>query len=139
MYYISDLLELCEKEENISKNIYLIISGEEEKYKIPMSKNYYVADDMFFFEVVFRNEKTLKGEDFIELIESECENDLDCWGGNLYVAPMEKVGNCELKFAKNMIEVVDKDIFYNCYEIEKIESKIVNIENGSKEILIYLK
>lgn len=138
MYYISDLLDLC-KEENISKNIYLIISGEEEKYKIPMSANYYVADDMFFFEVVFRNEKILKGKDFIELIESECENDLECWGGNLYVAPMEKVGNCELKFAKNMIEVVDKDNFDNCYEIEKIESKIVNIENGNKEILIYLK
>lgn len=137
MYFVSDLLELCRKGYD-DKKIYLIVSGKEEKYKIPMSMQYYVADDIFFFEVGFENKNIVDNNTFIGLLESECENDRECWGNDLYIAPMEKVGNCELRFAKNMLEVYE-DNFDNCYEIEKIESKIVNIENGNKEILIYLK
>lgn len=138
MYLVRDLLDLC-KNSNFDEYIYLIIQGENEKYKIPMNYNYYVADNTFFFEVVFSNKDKFDNNGFIDLLEKECENDYECWGGDIYYAPMDKVADCELKFAKNMEEVIDKDIFYNCYEIEKIESKIVDVTNGKKEILIYLK
>lgn len=127
--FVSDLLDIHKKNVD-NKNIYLIIE-KKEKYKIPMSLQYYVADNIFFFEVIWSNKKVYDDNAFVDLIEQEARND-SCWSDDIYYSPMERIGDCELKFAKNFEEVITSDIFDNCYDI-------VKIDETDKEILIYLK
>lgn len=130
MYLVNDLLELCKKGYD-DKKIYLIIDRGENKYKIPMSTQYYVADDIFFFEVGFENKTDLDNNGFIDLLEKECINDCECWGNDIYYAPMDKIGDCELRFAKNMLEIYE-DNFDECFDI-------VDIKEVNNEIQISLK
>lgn len=127
---IGDLLEICQNGKD--KNIYLSIIDDfdNEEIKIPMGFEYYIADDMVFFEVNFKNKYKMTKKEFVKLMENEVYED-SCWGSDIYVAPMEKLGNCELKFAKNYNEVINNDIFYNCYDIKIIKE----FENA---IVIYL-
>lgn len=122
---IGDLIEICKN--SMGKKIFLMLNDK----KIPMSTQYYIADGIVFFEVNLENKNGLDDNGFIWEMENEVESD-KCWGENIYQAPMEKLGECELKFAKDFNEVIQNDIFDNCYEI-------ANYENLENEIRIYIK
>lgn len=124
MYFIQDLLDFGTFS---NKNIFLYL--EDEKKKIPMALDFYVADDIFFFEVE-ENAEINTLEDLRNVLEEEAKD--ECWAEDIYVAPMEKILNCEIRFAKDFSEVTEKDIFYNCYEIYRIGIK-------EDEIIIKLK
>lgn len=119
MVILDELLKLKDRK------LYLEI----ENKKIPMSLQYYVADDIFFFEV---NEKAelSRLEDLKIILEEEAED--TCWREDIYTAPMDKISSCEIKFPKDFLGVISNDIFYNCYEIDKISF-------GDDEIIIRLK
>ena len=119
MIFIGDLLDLKDR------NLYLAKDGK----KIPMSLQYYVADDIFFFEVD-DNVKLHTLDELRTVLEMEAED--DCWHENIYVTPMEKISNCEIRFPKDFSEVTDIDVFDNCYAIIKIETTM-------DDIIIHLK
>ena len=120
MVYIDELLELK------NRNLYL----EKDKKKIPMSLNYYVVDDMFFFEIKEDNTTIHDLEELRDLLEKEAYD--ECWSGDIYTAPMTKISDCEIRFPKNYSEVIQNDIFDNCYTI-------TNIETTMDDIIIHLK
>lgn len=124
MYYIQDLLDF---DTFLERNIFLYF--ENENKKIPMALSFYVVDDIFFFEV---NEKAELStlEDFRKILEEEAED--TCWHNDIYCSPMEKISNCEIRFPKDFTEVIHKNIFNNCYEIDRIKI-------GNDEIIIKLK
>lgn len=122
MYFLQELLDV---DTLLNRDLYLI----KDEKKIPMSLQYYVADDIFFFEV---NEKAELStlEDFKEILEEEAED--TCWREDIYIAPMDKISSCEMRFPKDFKEVMYKNIFDNCYEIDRINF-------GNDEIIIKLK
>ena len=119
MVFISDLLDLK------NRNLYLMLDGK----KIPMSLNYYVADEMFFFEVK-ENTSVNTLDELRTILEEEAED--KCWGDDIYIAPMERISNCEIRFPKDFTEVTSIDVFDNCYTIAKIETTM-------DDIIIHLK
>ena len=121
MVFINDLLDFK------NRNLYLNIDGK----KIPMSMEFYVADDIFFFDVDSHDETKVHTLD--ELREQlEIEANDPCWREDIYEAPMNKIGNCEIKFPKDYFnDVLQNDIFDNCYTIQKIDTTM-------DDIIIYL-
>ena len=117
--------ELLDVDTLLNRDLYLMKDGK----KISMSLQYYVADDIFFFEV---NEKAELStlEDFRKILEEEAED--TCWREDIYIAPMDKISSCEMRFPKDFKEVICKNIFDNCYEIDRINF-------GNDEIIIKLK
>ena len=111
MMVIDDLLDL--------KDRYLYLEIEGKRY--PMSLNFYVADDIFFFNVDLHDDIKLHTlDDLRTILEIEAQD--DCWSDDIYIAPMNKIGLCEVRFPKNYFEdVVNNDIFDNCYTITKME------------------
>lgn len=122
MYFLQELLDI---DTLLNRDLYLM----KDEKKIPMSLQYYVADDIFFFEV---NEKAELStlEDFRGILEEEAED--TCWREDAYIAPMDKISSCEMRFPKDFKEVIYKNIFDNCYEIDRINF-------GNDEIIIELK
>lgn len=122
---VGDLIDICKN--SMGKKIFLILDDK----KIPMSTEYYIANDIVFFEVDFKNKIGIDDYGFIWEMEREAEED-DCWKENIYEAPMERLGGCELEFPKDFKEVIENDEFDNCYEI-------IRVQNLGNEIRIYLK
>lgn len=119
MLFITDLLELKDR------NLYLEKDGK----KIPMSLQYYVADDIFFFEV----DETAKLHTLDVLrtvLEMEAED--DCWHEDIYTAPMEKISSCEVRFPKDFSKVTEEDIFDDYYTITHIDTTM-------DDVVIHLK
>lgn len=127
MVFVQDLLDF---DTIAGKYVYLYL--EDERKKIPMSENFYVADDIFFFEI----NKDKKGKTLLDTIKGCLEDEAEdsCWHHDIYCSPMEKILNCEIRFPKDFKEVTNKDIFDNCYEIDKISlgdsEVIINIKEG---------
>lgn len=111
MVFINDLLDLK------NRDLYLEIDGK----KIPMSMQFYVADDIFFFNVDLHDDVTVNDIDTLrDCLETEALD--SCWNGDIYEAPMNKIGSCEMRFPKDYFnDVVTNDIFYNCYKIIKMD------------------
>lgn len=118
MVFINDLLDFK------NRNLYLMLNGK----KIPMRLQFYVIDDIFFFEVD-ENAKLSTLDELRTVLESEAED--KCWG-DIYTAPMEKISNCEIRFPKKYNDVISNDIFDDCYTITKIETTL-------NDIIIWLK
>ena len=112
MTFISDLLDLK------NRNLYLMINGK----KTPMGLHFYVADDIFFFHID-KNIKLHTLEELRNVLEIEAED--ECWSKDIYIAPMQKISNCEIRFPKD-------NVFDNCYTITKLETTM-------DDIIIYLK
>lgn len=108
MIFVDDLLLLK------NRKLYLEKDGK----KIPMYLNYYVVDDIFFFEIKEDNTTIHDLEELRDLLEKEAYD--ECWGGDIYTAPMSKILDCEIRFPKNYNEVIQDDIFDNCYKIRMI-------------------
>ena len=126
MIFVSDLLDYC-----------LRLNGRQVVFKInkgntiPVKPQFYVADNIFFFEVdKDYKEKTLD-KDIVEILENEASNE-PCWNSDIYFSPMEQIGNCEIRFPHNMQEVTQDNIFDNCYEIKNITEEL-------NKIIIYLR
>ena len=119
MIFIGDLLDLKDR------NLYLMKDGK----KIPMSLNFYVADNIFFFEI---NDhiKLHTLDELRTLLEEEAED--NCWSDDIYIAPMERISNCEIRFPKDFSEVTQDDVFDNCYTVTHIDTTM-------DDIIIYLK
>lgn len=111
MIFISDILDLK------NRNLYLEINGK----KHPMSMQFYVADNIFFFNVDMHDD--VKVNDINTLRDClEIEANDPCWGEDIYQAPMNRIGSCEIRFPKDYFnDVIDNDIFDNCYTIVKMD------------------
>lgn len=118
MLIIDELLELKDR------NLYLEIDGK----KIPMSLQFYVADDIFFFNVDMHDDIKLNTLDELrDCLETEAED--PCWREDVYKAPMNRIGSCEVKFSKNFFEDIANDdlLFTDCYTIEKLKTTMDDI------------
>lgn len=111
MMMIDDLLDL--------KDRYLYLEIEGKRY--PMSLNFYVADGIFFFNVDKHDDIKLHTlDDLRTILEIEAQD--SCWSEDIYQAPMNKIGSCEVRFPKDYFnDVVSNDIFDNCYTITKMD------------------
>lgn len=111
MIVIDDILDLK------NRNLYLDIDGK----KYPMSMQFYVADNIFFFNVDLHDDIKVNDIDMLrQCLEMEAED--PCWGEDIYQAPMNKIGSCEIRFPKDYFgDVVNNDIFDNCYTILKMD------------------
>ena len=106
MLVIDDLLDLKDR------NLYLEVEGK----KYPLDLQFYVADGIFFFNVDFHDDiKVKRLEDLRYVLELEAED--SCWRDDLYEAPMNRIGNCEIRFPKSFNDVLENNIFDNCYTI----------------------
>jgi len=107
MLIIDDLLDLKDR------NLYLEVEGK----KYPLDIQFYVADGIFFFNVDLHNDIEVKRlEDLRWYLELEAED--SCWRDDLYEAPMNRIGNCEVRFPKDYFnDVLENDTFDNCYTI----------------------
>ncbi len=116
--YLDDLLQICENNKN--KLIILKIGND----LVPLQNGHYIVDEVWYNEVNMNNVNIMQGIDFI----CECEDEAleDSWG-DLYQAPMQQLGNCEVVFTKKY----DSN---NNYVVEEI--KIDEIEHS---IIISLK
>lgn len=119
MTLIKDLLELKDR------NLYLDIDGK----KMPMSMQYYVADNIFFFEVD-EKAKLSTIDDLRTILEMEAED--NCWREDIYIAPMENISSCEIRFPKDFSKVTENDIFDDYYVI-------THIDTTYDDVIIYLK
>lgn len=115
MCFVNDLLELKDR------NLYLMINGT----KIPMRLQFYVADEIFFFEVQLDNKEVSTLEELRSYLEMEAED--ECWLGDIYTSPMTKIGNCEIRFPKDFDDLVSNSNFDDCYKIERIETTMDDI------------
>jgi len=123
MFLINDLLELKDR------NLYLEIDGK----RIPMSLQFYVADDIFFFNVDMHDDVKLHTLDELrDCLEIEAQD--SCWSGDIYEAPMNRIGSCEMRFSKNFFKDIEDDslLFEDCYTI-------ITIETTMDDIIIKLK
>lgn len=118
MVFIGDLLELKDR------NLYLEIDGK----KIPMGLHFYVADDIFFFQID-KDVKLHTLEELRNVLEIEAED--ECWSGDIYEAPMQKISNCEIKFPKDFFNAVENDMFDDNYII-------THIDTTTDDIIIHL-
>ena len=123
MIFINDLLELKDR------NLYLEINGK----KIPMSLQFYIANDIFFFNVDMHKDTKLNTlEDLRNCLEIEAQD--SCWCEDIYQAPMNRIGSCEIRFSRNFFEDIADDslLFEDCYTI-------ITMETTMDDIIIRLK
>lgn len=111
MIIIDDILNLK------NRNLYLEINGK----KIPMSMQFYVIDDIFFFNVDLHNDTKVNDINTLrDCLETEALD--SCWREDIYQAPMNRIGSCEMRFPKDYFnDVINNDIFDNCYTIVKMD------------------
>lgn len=125
LVWLSDFLEKC-KEGSETKQILLNISGS----IIPMGQLYCIVDGIWYNLISRNKENYVDNDRFIDIVERECLNNEDEWG-DLYTAPMDDIGNCELRFSNECSQTMDT-LYDEEYEIVKI------IDN-EQNIVIYLK
>lgn len=132
MVFLDDFLRTC-KRGNSTKNIMLLVDfkvkdkDNHKQIKIPMISGHYIIDNVWFSQVCktvgeLKNETPITNDDFIDEMEKECLEYPNNWG-DLYNAPMEDLGNCELRFNYDIGKGFDEDIF----EIQKITEDEENI------------
>lgn len=132
MVLLGELLAICNKGEvrNLMLEFPFIVDGEERRFKIPMVSGHYIEDSIWY-SLACKTVGDLKGStpinnvDFIFEMERECLNNTDEWG-DLYESPMEQLGNCELRFCRDMGNKKETTL------------KITEIEETDKEIIIKL-
>lgn len=115
MVFIQDLLELK------NRNLFLVKAGK----KFPMGLQYYVADDIFFFEVDENINNLSMLDDLRTALEKEAED--KCWAEDVYIAPMEHISSCELRFPRNFSNVTDRSDFNNNYVVTHIDTTLDDI------------
>lgn len=133
MVLLSELLEICKKGSE-EKNIFLNVTtknGEQFLTKIDINK--YIVDGVWFSEVRRMEDLdyTVTNDSFIGAMEQECLSDKESWFTDLYYAPMELLGDCELRFVNNISDISEDNNFDLQYDIAKIVD--------DKDIIIYLK
>ena len=110
MMFISDIINYI-----MDKKLYIQL---EDKI-FPMDLNYYIADGIFFFKVNRENTAVHTIDDLITDLEYEARD--ESWANDIYCSPMEQIENCEIRFPKDFDQVLNDDIFDNCYKITKEE------------------
>lgn len=133
MILLGELLEMCNKKN--TRDIVLEYSymkeGKKESYKIPMISGHYIEDNIWYSSVCktvgdLMGATPVNNVDFIFEMERECLSNEDEWG-DLYESPMEQLGNCELRFCRDM------------KNIEETTLNITTVEETDKEIIIKLE
>ena len=130
--FLDDFLKTCKRGNN-TKNIMLLVDfkikdeDNHKQIKIPMISGHYIIDNVWFSQVCktiggLKNITSITNDDFIYEMEQECLEYPNDWG-DLYNAPMEALGNCELRFNYDITKGFDEDIF----EIQKITEDEENI------------
>lgn len=133
MVLLSELLEIC-KRGSEEKNIFLNVTTKNgEQFLTKMDINKYIADGIWFSEVhrVEDLNYIVTNDSFIGVMEQECLDDKKSWFADLYYAPMELLGDCELRFVNNISDISEDNNFDLQYDIIKI--------TDDKDIIIYLK
>lgn len=118
---LSDFLEVCKKGTE-TKQILLNVNGK----IIPMGQQYVIIEGIWYCIVEEDEENYIDNDRFIGIVESECINNRDEWG-DLYISPMDDIGNCEMRFAKTMST------------IKEDEFEIIKIADENSNIVVYLK
>lgn len=129
MILLGELLEICNKGEvkNIMLEVPFVVDGKERRFKIPMVSGHYI-EDCIWYSFVCKTVGDLMGAtpvnnvDFIFEMERECINNSDEWGV-LYESPMEQLGNCELRFCRNMEN--KKETTLEITKIEETDNEII--------------
>lgn len=133
MVLLGELLEICKNwgVANIMLEVPFIVDGEERIFKIPMVSGHYIEDSIWY-SLACKTVGDLKGstptnsQDFIFEMERECLDNPDNWG-DLYDSPMEQLGNCELRFCRDMKHK------------EETSLEPIKIEETDNEIIIKFK
>lgn len=131
--FVNDIYNLSiNKDEGKEKNIILNVEMENgEIFNTKMSKEYTIIDGIWFTEVSKRVEFSVTNLEFVEQMEFECRRDSN-WG-SIYSAPMEELGNCELKFVKSIYDLDENN--YNQFSIIEVFDNENDITIKLKEII----
>lgn len=131
--FVNDIYNLSiNKDEGKEKNIILNVEmANGEIFNTKMSKEYTIIDGIWFTEVSKRVEFSTTNLEFVEQMEFECRRD-SSWG-SIYSAPMEELGNCELKFVKSIYDLDENN--YNQFSIIEVFDNENDITIKLKEIV----
>lgn len=131
--FVNDIYNLSiNKDEGKEKNIILNVEmANGEIFNTKMSKEYTIIDGIWFTEVSKRVEFSVTNLEFVEQMEFECRRD-SSWG-SIYSAPMEELGNCELKFVKSIYDLDENN--YNQFSIIEVFDNENDITIKLKEIV----
>ena len=131
--FVNDIYNLSiNKDERKEKNIILNVEmANGEIFNTKMSKEYTIIDGIWFTEVSKRVEFSVTNLEFVEQMEFECRRD-SSWG-SIYSAPMEELGNCELKFVKSIYDLDENN--YNQFSIIEVFDNENDITIKLKEIV----
>lgn len=131
--FVNDIYNLSiNKDEGKEKNIILNVEmANGEIFNTKMSKEYTIIDGIWFTEVSKRVEFSVTNLEFVEEMEFECRRD-SSWG-SIYSAPMEELGNCELKFVKSIYDLDENN--YNQFSIIEVFDNENDITIKLKEIV----
>jgi hypothetical protein len=130
MYLLDELLQICNKGAD-EKEIVLLVENKDKIEKYAMVEGHYITDNVWFSEIVKSQEhiRPMTNYSFIEEMEQECVQYPNDWG-DLYIAPMESLGGCELKFVDTLMnkdDIIDNDKY-----------SITGLEEREKEIIIHI-
>lgn len=131
--FVNDIYNLSiNKDEGKEKDIILNVEmANGEIFNTKMSKEYTIIDGIWFTEVSKRVEFSVTNLEFVEQMEFECRRD-SSWG-SIYSAPMEELGNCELKFVKSIYDLDENN--YNQFSIIEVFDNENDITIKLKEIV----
>lgn len=131
--FVNDIYNLSiNKDEGKEKDIILNVEmANGEIFNTKMSKEYTIIDGIWFTEVSKRVEFPTTNLEFVEEMEFECRRD-NSWG-SIYSAPMEELGNCELKFVKSIYDLDENN--YNQFSIIEVFDNENDITIKLKEIV----
>lgn len=131
--FVNDIYNLSiNKDEGKEKDIILNVEmANGEIFNTKMSKEYTIIDGIWFTEVSKRVEFSVTNLEFVEEMEFECRRD-SSWG-SIYSAPMEELGNCELKFIKSIYDLDENN--YNQFSIIEVFDNENDITIKLKEIV----
>jgi hypothetical protein len=130
MYLLDELLQICNKGVD-EKDIVLLVENKDKIEKYAMVEGHYIADNVWFSEIVKSQDhiRPMTNFSFIEEMEQECVQYPNDWG-DLYIVPMESLGSCELKFVDTLMnkdDIIDNDKY-----------SITGLEEREKEIIIHI-
>lgn len=136
MVLLEELFEICLKTLK-EKKIFLNINYNDMNFYVPMLVNYYIVAGRWYNEIqtdlkklVKDNENIMTTNELIKEVECECLSDIKTWGEDIYVSPIEKVCNCDLKFAYNL-NAEEYEMVFDVESIKELEDKIIiNLEKG---------
>lgn len=135
---IADLYDMCKMAEDKrqTKNILLKILDSNGKIKeVPMGYGHYVVDSIWFAEI--GGDNATNTNRFIYELEEECEKYPQSWG-NIYVAPMEQVKDCELRFVDNILDAEETTEQYEIVNIKEEDSIIICLRQINEKVKKYL-